>query len=78
MLTKRIASKARWALAIALWPCAWIAVGAHHASICGVGLSAWRCDEPFLIAALHQLVTAVAPMTALILAAWADAREPRQ
>ncbi len=78
MFAKRIASKARWALALSVWPCAWIAVGVHHASICGVGFSAWTCDEPFLVAAVHQLATSLAPITALVLVAWASDREPRQ
>lgn len=59
-------------IASVLVPCCWVSSAFLHASICGVGLSAWTCPEPLGDFLLHQALVSVSPATAVLLFAVGD------
>ena len=65
------------ALAFVIWPGCWVVVSVHHASICGWGYSGWFCDEPWLTAVWHQVLTSASPLVSFVLADVAYSRWSR-
>lgn len=60
------------AVAIVLVPICWLTAAVLHASICGVGLSAWTCTEPIGTFVFHQALVSLSPPVAVLLFAVGD------
>lgn len=60
-------------VAIALVPACWVTTAVLHASVCGVGLTAWTCTETVDTFVVHQTLVSLSPAAAVLLFAVGDA-----
>lgn len=60
-------------VALAVVPLCWVTSAVLHASVCGVGLTAWTCTETVGAFVVHQALVSLSPAAAVLLFAVGDA-----
>lgn len=73
-----IAARLLLLFGLAAWPALWFLSAWLHLRLCGVGLTAFACDEPLTDVVVHQLMVTLGPWLSVVLVAWAAEFDKRR